>query len=206
MSAKHHKLILATLVVSLTVVLGLKWNYRQRGLEDGLHELGQALTRGGTAEHFHIYVRDKPLAEQAKAKLLVYLRQTYITDPIEKVEIVTLKDGSLPFLHIQTKAKHGTPGYLIITAMRADQGAATSLRGLLETFWGYEEIGKEGRAARHAGEPSAAYAKLCLRDGPALESLGLFTVAEAFGLKAGGWKHLSDDYLQLAELGTPQKP
>lgn len=197
--------MLLSVVGALLIVLLLQWQNRQRGLEDGLYELGQALTRGGSAEHFHIYVRDKPLSAEDKKTLLDYVKQTYITDPIEKVEIVTLKDGSLPFLHIQTRAVNGTPGYLIITAMRADEGAATSLRGFLETFWGYQEIGKEGRAAKHAGEPSAAYAKLCLRDGPALESLGLSPVVDAFGIKAGGWKHLSDDYWQLAELGTPKK-
>lgn len=206
MSQRRKLFLLFGVVGVLLVVVFLQWQNRHRSLEAGLHELGAALVHGRAAPHFNVYIGQKPLSERDKAKLLAYLRQTYITDPIEKVEIVTLKDGSLPFLHIQTKAKDGTPGYLIITAMRADQGAATSLRGLLETFWGYQEIGKEGRAARHAGEPSAAYARLCLRDGPALESLGLSSVVEAFGIKAGGWKHLSEDYWQLAELSTPKKP
>lgn len=206
MKLRRKLCILFGVIGVLLVVVFLQWQNRQRTLEDGLRELGAALEHGSAAPHFNVYIRQKPIPERDKAKLITYLRKTYITDPIEKVEIVTLKDGSLPFLHIQTRAVNGTPGYLIITAMRADEGAATSLRGFLETFWGYQEIGKEGRAAKHAGEPSAAYAKLCLRDGPALESLGLSSVVEAFGIKAGGWKHLSEDYWQLAKLGTPKKP
>lgn len=206
MSRRRKLFLLFGVVGMLLVVVFLQWQNRHRTLEDGLRELGAALEHGRAAPHFNVYIGQKPLSEQDKAKLLVYLRQTYITDPIEKVEIVTLKDGSLPFLHIQTKAKDGTPGYLIIPPMKADEGAAMSVRGLLETFWSYQEIGKEGRAARHAGEPSAAHAKLCLRDGPALESLGVASIRQAFPKRTGSWEQLSDYYRELTEANTPKKP
>lgn len=203
--SQRRKLFLLFGVVGvLLVVVFIKWQNRHRTLEDGLHELGAALVHGRAAPHFNVYIGQKPLSEQDKAKLLAYLRQTYITDPIEKVEIISR--GSLPFLHIQTKATDGTPGYLIIAPMKADEGAAMSVGGLLEKFWGYQEIGKEGRAARHAGETIAAYAKLCLRDGPALESLGVASIRQAFPKRTGSWEQLSDYYRELAEANTPKSP